>query len=248
MGSTRLPGKVMKKVLGKPLLWHLIKRVERSYMTDMIIVATTKNKEDKVIMDLARRLGHKAFAGSEEDLLNRTSCAAAAHNVDLVIDITADCPLADPQIIDDLALEWVRGRGDIDYVCNVLPDTWPNGFGVQIYDYRTLLFLNGRVAVPFREHTGWNARDYPDILTIKDFPAPEDYTFPDWRVTVDTQEDFEVIEKIFEHFLHNEFSALEVIDFLREHPEITAINKDVKQSSMRGWKSKVIENIEEIYG
>jgi len=231
MGSTRLPGKVMKDIIGKPVLCHVIERVERAAGVDEIVVATTLNNEDQEICDLASKMNVSYFCGSEHDLITRVYDAAVFFRADLIVDITADCPLVDPGIIDNLIATFRNNEGHVGYVSNVLPDTWPVGFGVQVYDIGTLSFLNDRVRGDLREHTGWNVRMFGSEIKSINVSAPSRYRFPYFRMTLDTHEDYKAITAVFEHFNHNHFRAEEAVEFLSRTPSVVKINQHIEQKN-----------------
>ena len=230
IASTRLPGKVMRSIIGKPVLQHVIERIKMSKSVDQVVVATTENAEDYPLCAIAMSMGELWFRGSEDDVLGRVTEASANFQSDIIVDITADCPFVDPDMIDNLVHVYRDNIGRLDYVSNVLPPTWPNGFDIQVYDYETLRFLSDNVEGELREHTGWNARNYKRELRTKNVPAPEKYTHPEVRVTLDTPEDFTVIKTIFESFGDNKFSAEDLMEFLFVHPELTMINGHIVQS------------------
>jgi len=140
MGSTRLPGKVMKDLLGKPVLWHDIQRIKQSELIDEIIIATTTKKQDQVIYEKALEWGVKAFRGSEEDVLKRYYDAAAENGVDTVVRITSDCPLIDPHVIDEI-VEYYNVH-DYTLVTNAGSDlknrTYPRGFDTEVFSFNVL--------------------------------------------------------------------------------------------------------------
>ena len=115
MGSTRLPGKVLKEISGKPMLWHVIERVKRCKEIDNIVIATTSKDEDKAIIYIAEKCGVETYAGSENDVLDRYYQAAKKVNADVIIRITADCPLINPTTIDEMIN--ICLNENIEYVC-----------------------------------------------------------------------------------------------------------------------------------
>ena len=110
MGSSRLPGKVLEDVIGKPMLWHLINRLKRSKSLDEIIIATTFSEVDKPILGLAADMGVASFAGDEKDVLDRYYQAAVKSKVDVICRVTADCPLIDPHIVDKVINHFIKGK------------------------------------------------------------------------------------------------------------------------------------------
>jgi spore coat polysaccharide biosynthesis protein SpsF len=223
MGSSRLPGKVMMEVLGKPLLQHLIERVSRSDYTDDVIVATEPNSKE--IINLCNKINCECFVGDENNVFKRVLDCAFHYKVNNIIEITGDCPLADPCHIDELMYPY-----DENYISNCFKRSWPDGADIQIYSTSMLL-----KTLPINpSHVGWNIKTA--INTKRDLwvnwemeHAPERYNHPYWGLTLDEKEDFEVIKIIFEHFGHNEFTFEEVMEFLFRNPQVLAINHHIKR-------------------
>jgi len=122
MGSSRLPGKTMADILGKPILWHLINRLRYSQLLDKIVIATTDNTKDETILELARKSGIDSYAGSEDDVLDRYYQAAKKYNAEVVVRITADCPLIDAHVVDKVINRFLEG--DYDYATNISYMRW----------------------------------------------------------------------------------------------------------------------------
>jgi len=229
-GSTRLPGKVLKKILDKPLLWYVIKRLELVKTPNKIIIATSTSNENKPIIDFAKSLNIYNFAGSEEDVLDRYYQTAKKFNGDVLVRITSDCPLIDPAIIDH-ALE-IFLSGDYDYVSNgeERKETYPDGFDIEIFSFEAL-------KIAWKEAKWQSEREHvtPYIrknnkFTKKYFENDEDLS--NFRLTVDTKEDFELISIIIDKFYDRleKFTMKEVIDFLRENPDLLKINEQYKRN------------------
>ena len=136
MTSTRLPGKVLLKIGGKPALEYMIKRIEQSKLIDEIVVATTTKDSDLPIIDLCARVGCKHFRGSEQDVLLRVLDAAKSVGADIIVELTGDCPFIDPEIIDKL-IELYFSR-DYDYASNVVERSFPDGFDTQVFSVKSL--------------------------------------------------------------------------------------------------------------
>ena len=138
MGSTRLPGKVLKTVMGKTLLEYQIERVKEAQMIDQIIIATTMKKIDEPIVNLCERLGVDYFRGSEHDVLSRYFETATNFNIDVIVRITSDCPLIDPEIIDKVVSHYLNHREKLDYASNTLERTYPRGLDTEVFSYNAL--------------------------------------------------------------------------------------------------------------
>ncbi len=228
MGSSRLPGKTMMKILGKPMLELLIERLKRSELIDEIVIATTTNPKDIVIEELAERAGVKCFRGSEEDVLNRVLNAAKSVNADINAGITGDCALIDPKIVDMLVKEYLNN--DYDCVCNLNNDIFsillnseiPNGFEVQVYSVKILEEIASLTDDPWdHEHVTPYIYNHPEKFRVHCAKTPEGIRYPNLKLSVDYKEDFELIKKIFENLYpkNPEFSIFDVIEFLKKDPE-----------------------------
>ncbi|MFU0781508.1 MAG: 3-deoxy-manno-octulosonate cytidylyltransferase [Thermoanaerobacterium thermosaccharolyticum] len=235
MGSTRLPGKVMKIIMDKPVIGHVVNRVKASKEIDDIIIATTTKKEDDIIVEEAKKLNVKYFRGSEEDVLSRYYYAAKENNADIVIRITSDCPLIDPQIIDKIIKTFIETskKEKIDYLSNTIERTYPRGLDVEVFNFETLEKAFKEADRPYqREHVTPYIYENHEIFKIKQIKNNIDYS--NYRWTLDTIEDFKVIETIYENlYKENELFYMEdIIKFQKEHPEIAKINENIKQKEL----------------
>ena len=222
-GSTRLPGKVLKEILGKPLLWYVVKRLEQVKTPNKIIIATADSRENDPIIKFAEELNLGYFAGSEDDVLDRYYQTAKKFKGDVIIRITSDCPLADPVIVDQ-ALD-IFLNGDYDYVSNVDPPTYPDGFDTEVFSFEALerAWKEAKMQSE-REHVTPFIRNRENNFKLKNFENNKDYK--DYRLTVDTQEDFDLIAKIIEEF-HDKwetFTMQDVVDFINSNPDLREIN------------------------
>ena len=222
-GSTRLPGKVMKKVLDKPLLWYLAKRIEQVKTPHKFIIATGKVKSNQVIIDFAKSSNIEYYTGSEDDVLDRYYQTAKENNGDIIVRITADCPLTDPKIIDrglDIFL-----NGNYDYVSNIRPATYPDGFDTEIFSFKALeTAWKEAKLLSEREHVTPYIWKNPNKFPAKNYEFKVDvHTM---RLTVDNPEDFILISKIIEEFQDSweSFQAEDVVNYLTQNPELLEIN------------------------
>ena len=139
MSSTRLPGKIMKEVLGKTLLEYQLERLARVESADKVVVATTTNESDTPIVDLCQKLGVFCFRGSENDVLARYYEAATEYQADTVVRITSDCPLIDPAVVDRVITFYINHQQEYDYVSNTFPElTYPRGMDTEAFSYQVL--------------------------------------------------------------------------------------------------------------
>lgn len=238
MGSTRLPGKVLKKVLGKTVLEYLIERLRRANTLDKIIIATTDNPQDDAIIDLARKLRVDVFRGSEDDVLDRFYQAAKHYHAQEVVRVTADCPLMDPAIIDQVVSFFKLHQDRFNYVSNVHPPTFPDGMDVEIFSF-TALERSWREATltSEREHVTAYIGNHPEIFRLGN--VSNEKNLSQIRLTLDNAEDLLVIEKIMTVLYENkDFGLSEIMDWLNSHPEIVNPNRHIERNE--GYKKSLL--------
>ncbi|MBV8225304.1 MAG: glycosyltransferase family protein [Verrucomicrobia bacterium] len=234
MTSTRLPGKVLKTCMGRPMLELLAERVRRSQYIDAIVVATTTNKPDEEIVDLASRIGIESFRGSENDVVARVTGAMEAAEADVVVQLTGDCPLLDPEIIDQVIR--IYAANTFDYVSNCLVRSFPRGLDVQV---ASLAVLQKSLAVAKddtqHEHVFLSVYENPERFRLFNIFAPPELCRPDWRWTIDTLEDYACITRIYEMLYPKSphFSSRDVALLLLMHPEIAELNQEIRQKQVR---------------
>lgn len=237
--STRMPGKILLPLAGEMALIRVIERVALAERIDEIIVACPDTPPNQVIQTIQMRYvspsllatNFKIYAGPMHDVIQRVVEAAIAYQVDVIVDVTCDCPLVDPRHIDMLVQSVTEGGAD--YASNVYPRSWPDGFDVQVYPKKMLEYAHQAVTKLMTSkrvyHTGWNIthhRDYIEKrlgrrLVIHNYNAPQQYNLPFWGLTLDAAEDFETLCHVYDHFYkHLDFSAKEVIDWLRANPHL----------------------------
>ncbi|MBI1952746.1 MAG: glycosyltransferase family protein [Candidatus Omnitrophica bacterium] len=236
MGSSRLPGKVLRPILGMPMLELQIERIRRSRLIDEVILATSTEAGDDPLAQLASRLSIPCFRGSEEDVLGRVAGALKAFSVDLHVEFMGDNPMPDPLLVDAVTGFALKNLDRYDYVTNGLTTTYPPGMEVFVYPARVLLETERLVAdADRRSHAGWNITQYPDRFRLCNLEAPPWHRQPKFHLEVDTEEDFEVVSAVYEHFYPRRpgFGLGEIIDFLLDHPELARRNQTVP----RRWKA-----------
>ena len=232
MGSTRLPGKTLKPICGKPMLELLVERLKRSKVDD-VVIATTVAGADEVISDLAAEWGVKAFRGSEEDVLDRVLSAAEAFGADIIVEITGDCPLLDPEVVDR-CIDYFLAN-DFDYVSNVVQRTYPRGLDTQVFPVAVLDEVSRKTNDPAdREHVSLYIYEHPGEYRLGHVLAPRELTGPDMRWCVDTIEDFQLVQGVYEALYptNPEFTCLDVMNLLNERPELAAVNVGISQKSV----------------
>ncbi|MDP3703824.1 MAG: glycosyltransferase family protein [Candidatus Omnitrophota bacterium] len=225
-GSSRLPNKVLRPVLDKPLLAYLIERLQASRRLDRIIVATTTNQADDAIEALVHQLQIPCIRGSEDDVLSRYYLAASQHRLEHVVRVTADCPLLDPEILDRVVGHYLDRTPGIDYVSNVRPPTYPDGLDVEVFSMRVLSRMHQLADQPYqREHVTTYVAEHPDQFRCENVAHGEDLSRHRW--TVDTEEDFQLVRCIIEALypVTPRFTMQAVLALLTQHPELERLNR-----------------------
>lgn len=225
MGSSRLPGKVLKEVCGKPILQHLIERIKRARLPDEVVVATTVNPLDDAIEALCKRIGCAFFRGSEPDITDRLIQTARAFKADLIAQTTGDCPLLDPALVDK-AIALFRAS-KVDYVSNRLTRSYPCGQDVQVFPLAVMERVAARTSDPAdREHGSYYIYTHPKEFTMKNFLAENGVRCPEKRWVLDYPEDLAFMRAVYESLYRSNpfFDTLDVLELLRRHPEIEGLN------------------------
>lgn len=229
LGSSRLPGKVLKEICGVPILQLLVERLKMSLLIDEIVIATTTNGEDDPIAVLAEKLSVGCFRGSEDDVLGRVVGVIKEFEIDVHAEFQGDNVMPDPLLVDAFIGCYLKNCEQYDYVTNGLKTTYPPGQEVAVYAGSVLVEAecDWQRELP-REHVGIHIYKRPDKFRVMNIEAPPWHHRPDYHLEVDTQEDFEVVRKVFEHFHPNHpgFSLGEIISFL-EQSRVFEANRDV---------------------
>jgi spore coat polysaccharide biosynthesis protein SpsF len=231
-GSTRLPNKILKEVMGKPLLEYLLERLKRVKKADTICVATTTKPQERPILDICSRMSVGTFRGSEEDVLERYFLAAQEWKADAVVRITSDCPLIDPVEINKLIEYYIDHVGKYDYVSHSLERSYPAGMEAEIFSFEVLEKANQEAkSGPEREHVTLYFRERPEVFRLANLAYKEDQK--DYRWTVDTPEDFELVAKIIENLysVNPEFSLDDILDLCQKNPGWRNINSHITQKA-----------------
>ena len=234
MRSTRLPGKVLKPILGKPMLGLLIERLQHARTVDGIVVATTVNPDDEPIVQLTKEMGVDVFRGSEEDVLSRVLGAARQFEADIIVETTGDCPLNDPAIIDKVVSDYRIGGAD--FVSNTLEYSTPRGTDVRVFSTESLAEIDQMTQDPAdREHVSLHYWEHPENYRLRNVLTEFPPEVADLRLTVDTPEDFKLISLIFENLYPEKkiFSLNDVIELIKRKPELAEINRNIQQKAVR---------------
>lgn len=232
--SSRLPGKVLKPILGKPMLERMVERLKRARTIDGIVIATTDQAPDEPIVHLAERLNIGVFRGSEEDVLARVLGAARAYEADVIVETTGDCPLHDPAIVDKVVADFRIGGAD--FVSNVIEYTTPRGTDVRVFTTDALHEVNAiSVDTAEREHVSLYFWEHPEKYRIRNVRTEFPSHVSQLRLTVDTSEDFELVRRIYELLYPTdpEFTLGDILALLQRQPELLALNRHVAQKPVR---------------
>lgn len=234
MSSTRLPGKVLRPILGRPMLALLVERLQCAEQLDGVVVATTVNPSDDPVETLTRKLGVGCFRGSEEDVLDRVLQAANAFAAEVIVEITGDCPLVESAKVDEMLSSFMKMS--IDFMANRLDGSYPDGLGLRIFKKELLQKIDHLTKDPVdREHVTLYIWDHPELFSIHHFNNRLNPKYWDLRLTVDTSEDFDLISKIFEELYpaNRNFGLPEIIDLLERKPEMLDINQHITAKPVR---------------
>lgn len=234
IGSTRLPGKILKVLMGKTVLQHVIERVQQVRSIDNIIIATTILDQDNPVADEAVKCGVNYFRGSENDVLARYYLAAKNNNADIIVRITSDCPLIDP-IVTDKIVNFYKDKVVYNIVTNASGDlskrTYPRGLDSEVFSFNTLQKAYEQADKQYqREHvTPYIYENNPMIYYYRN---TIDYSMYRW--TLDTEEDFELIKEIYRHLYKgkHDFYLQDVINLFTIHPELIKINAHIEQKKL----------------
>jgi len=229
-GSTRLPGKVLLPLLGEPLLVHVVRRVAMATTVDAVVVATTTGPDDDAIADLAGREGWLVERGSEMDLLDRYVTAARAHRAERVVRITSDCPLIDPDLIDEVVA--TLATSGADYASNTLePRTYPRGLDVETMTIAALERAWREDLDPAsREHATPYVYRHPELFRLAAVRGPVDLSGHRW--TVDTPEDYELVRLVYDALGRVDFGWRDALAVVEAHPAWLALNRGVVQKRL----------------
>ncbi len=233
MSSTRLPGKVMKELAGAPMLARQLERVGRARRLDRIEVATSDGADDDAIARLCESLGVGCFRGALDDVLDRTYQAARRHVPAHVVRLTADCPLADWEVID--AAVQLHLEGGADYTSNGLERTYPHGLDVEVMTFEALEAAWREAELPGeREHVTRFIYDRPERFQLGRLTRAPSLAAQRW--TVDYAEDYALVRAVYEALYPGKpnFTSADVLGFLAGHPEIAALNAGRASESIAG--------------
>lgn len=226
-GSSRLPGKVLKGILGYPMVLLTLKRLEKSKKIDKLILATSDKPEDDLLYETVKAGGYEVFRGDEDNVLKRYRDCVIEYGGDIIVRVTGDCPLIAPDIVDSVISHYQMN--DYDYVRLDVPDTFIRGFDTEVFSWEALEKTYNQASEDRDfEHVTAYMYHHPELFSIGKVQG-ESLFNKDYRLCVDTAEDFKLVSMIFEHFTDIYIPAATVVEFLDDNPAIAAINSEVEQ-------------------
>jgi len=229
MQSSRLPGKVLKSVLGKPLLGYLVDRIRRSVYVHDIVIATTLNEKDIEIVDFCKNYKVNFYRGSEDDVLSRYFESSVEFKANHIVRICSDSPLLDPLILDEM-LEIYFENGPYDYLSNTINQTYPIGMNIEIFPFAILNFLHLNCSKEYeREHVTPYIYTHPKMFKIYKKQLNKDFSH--LRLTVDEREDFYLVEAIIEllYKQNSNFSLEHILNLYETRPKLFDLNSNIVQ-------------------
>lgn len=237
VSSTRLPGKILKELpygSGITVLEQVLRRAKKSRSISNVIVATTTEKEDDELVNIAQRQGVEHFRGSKEDVLSRYYFASKENGLEIVVRITSDCPCIDPEVVDSVVKKHIDSKAD--YTSNTLEKTFPHGLDTEVVNFDTLEKVHFEAKVDFeREHVcPYIYKSYPQMFKISSVEATARLHAPDIRITLDTEDDYALLCAVFDYlYSENEFFVAEdIIKLFSDKPWLKVINKNVTQKKI----------------
>jgi spore coat polysaccharide biosynthesis protein SpsF len=230
MGSSRLPGKVLLDIAGMPMLGRVVDRARRGRSVSRVIVATTTKPQDDSLAAYARGLPVDVFRGDEGDVLDRYYQAAKEYQLDVIVRITSDCPLLDPDVLDTVVRAVVDAGERVDFCSNTLQRRFPRGLDVEVAPRATLERLWRTALAPhYRAHVFPYVYEHPDEFVTRSVTDPVDRSFMRW--TVDTEEDLRFVREIYRLLGPEPGGWRNVVALLERQPELLQINEAVRQKT-----------------
>ncbi len=244
LSSTRLPGKVLKPILGKPMLWHMLDRLKNSRLIDKLIAATSNRPDDTELAEACEQYGIDCFRGSLNDVLDRFYHASRSLSAETVVRLTGDCPLIDVDVVDRV-IDLFQSS-PCDYATNTNPPTFPDGLDVEVISMTALETVWHEANLPSeREHVTPYIRKHPDRFRCLNLTHETDLSGMRW--TVDEPEDFELVTKLYEALYPDnpDFNMRDVVQYLKLHPELSALNMGFERNEglSRSLKTDSAEGI-----
>ena len=222
MSSTRLPGKVMKLINGKPMIYWQIQRIKKSKLVDKLVLAISEDTSDDILAEYLYTINQAYVRGSLNDVLDRFIKVKSIYKSQAIVRLTGDCPLVMPVIIDKVITEFYLHN--VDYMSNILTLTFPDGLDVEVFKSDALDRLRSlNISTLEKEHVTLGIINRQKSFTTRNYYNEQNLS--SYRWTVDNQKDFEFVSKVFAHFKSKEFdfSQKELEEFVHSNPEINQI-------------------------
>lgn len=232
-GSTRLPGKVLLPIAGRPTIQRIAERLAHCCEVDMVVVSTSVEQRDDPVAALAAQIGIPCVRGSEMDLIERLGRTATQFGADALVRITADCPLVDPGIVDKVVGVWRRSGSELEYVSNVFPPTFPDGLDVEVLSRQVLERLDREVSDRFfRESFTAYIREHPGSFKIAS--VEHEMNLSRLRWTLDYPEDLALVEAVYQALGQEKgiFHMKDVLTLLDRHPELRDLNRHLEDTTV----------------
>lgn len=221
MSSSRLPGKVLQDIAGQPMLSHVIGRAKKARFLDLVAVITSTHEDDNAIAIFCQEHSIAYFRGSLDDVLDRYYQAAIHFGADIIVRLTADCPLLDPEVIDKVVHTF--HQGNFDYVSNTLECTYPDGLDTEIFSFQTLERVWREAGLKSeREHVTAYIYNHRELFRLGSVKQGRNLASLRW--TVDTSRDLEFVRTVYKIIKLKDFGMDEIMKLIEAHPEITRLN------------------------
>lgn len=233
VGSTRLPGKVLKEMCGKTVLEHDVIRLKLIKNIDEIVIATTELDRDNKIVEECKKMNVKYFRGSEQNVLARYYYAAKENNADIVVRVTSDCPLIDPEVSSKIVEFYLENMDKYDYVSNTIDRTYPRGLDIEVFSFKALeKAFKEAIIERDKEHVTPYIWDNPDKFKLCQYRNDIDYSYLRW--TLDTEEDYLLISTVYKELYGTKdiLGFNNIIELFKKKPNIRQINENIEQKTI----------------
>ena len=227
MGSTRFPGKMLKLLGDKPLIWHVVHRVQQATLVDKVVLATSVNKNNKPLVKEVKSYGVDCFVGDENDVLDRFYQCAKKFKVKTIVRVTGDCPFIDPEIID--AVISLFKNNTLDYASNVLPPTYPDGLDVEVFSFAALekAWKEAKLQSE-REHV--TPYIWKNEHIFKRMTHINNENLSSIRLTVDEEKDLVLVNTIIKKIGKSDFRLKDIMKVIQENPSFLKINIGIERN------------------
>jgi spore coat polysaccharide biosynthesis protein SpsF len=234
MGSTRLPGKIMMDVENRPMLWHVVDRLGRCNMLNKVVVATSDRRSDDAVEKFCEKHSFNIFRGDENNVLARYYSAAEKYAADVVVRITGDCPLIDPEVVDKAVGAYLERQADHDGASNIIKRTYPRGLDTEVFSFKALHGCHKGAHREYqREHVTVYMYEHPEIFNIHSVENGIDLSGMRW--TVDEGSDLDFVRAIYKRLSKGGkyFSTEDILACLRAEPALSVINEKIAQKNIK---------------